>query len=77
MATQEQIDAVRRQIERLRDQHGGDVRGVIHLINSGAMKGPAADALVSEAQGWDRALKGMFDRALAMLDTLRPDGTGR
>lgn len=76
MATQEQIDAVRRQIERLRDQHGGDIRGLIHLINSGAMKGPAADTLIREIQTWDQAFKGIFDRALGMLDTIRPDGAG-
>lgn len=76
MATQEQINAARRQIEQLRDQHSGDIRGLIHLIDSGAMKGPAADKLVRDAQGWDQAYKGMFGRALGMLDTLRPDGTG-
>ncbi|MEV0312060.1 hypothetical protein [Nonomuraea fuscirosea] len=76
MATQEQIDAARRQIERLRDQHDGDIRGLLHLLDAGAMKGPAADKLVREAQTWDQTYKGMFTRALGLLDTLRADGAG-
>ncbi|MCK2213451.1 hypothetical protein MF672_006535 [Actinomadura sp. ATCC 31491] len=75
MATQEQISAARRHIEQLRDQHGGDVRGLIHLIDAGAIKGPAADRLLRDVQSWDQAFRAMFDRALSLLETLRPDGT--
>ncbi|MET8990624.1 hypothetical protein ABZW49_34680 [Nonomuraea wenchangensis] len=74
MATQEQIHAARRQIEQLRDQHSGDIRGLIHLIDAGAIKGPAADRLVRDINGWDQAYRGLFDRALNLLDSLHPDG---
>ncbi|MGR6914172.1 hypothetical protein ACU635_07965 [[Actinomadura] parvosata] len=77
MATQEQINAARRQIEQLNDQHNGDIRGLIHLIDSGAMKGPAADKLLNDARAWDQAYKSIFTRALSLLDTLHPDGTSR
>jgi hypothetical protein len=76
MAMQEQIDAARRQIEQLRDQHSGDVRGLIQVINAGAIKGPAADKLLRDVHGWDQAYRGMFNRALEMLDMLCPDGPG-
>ncbi|WP_433435078.1 hypothetical protein [Nonomuraea sp. CA-141351] len=76
MATQEQIDAARRQIERLRDQHGGDLRVLIQVIDAGAIKGPAADELLREVHGWEQAYRGLFSRALGMLDTLHPDEAG-
>ncbi|MFI6500285.1 hypothetical protein [Nonomuraea typhae] len=69
MATQEQIEAARRAVEQLRDQHAGDVRKLIHLLESGAMKGEAADRLVKDCQAWEAACKSVFQRALALIES--------
>jgi hypothetical protein len=69
MATQEQISAARRTIEQLRDQHANDLRKLIGLLRSGAMKGRAADKLVEDCQAWEAAYKGVFHRALALLES--------
>ncbi|MFI9836322.1 hypothetical protein ACIHFD_04775 [Nonomuraea sp. NPDC051941] len=68
MATQEQINAARRTIERVRDQHANDVRKLINLLESGAMKGKAADRLIQDCQDWEAAYKGVFRRALAAIE---------
>jgi hypothetical protein len=73
MATQEQIDAARRTIEQLRDQHANDVRKLISLLENGAMKGKAADQLIKDCQAWEAAYKGVFHRALALVESTRPD----
>ncbi|MET7459591.1 hypothetical protein [Nonomuraea sp. NPDC005501] len=70
MATQEQINTARRTIERLRDQHANDVRKLIGLLESGAMKGKAADKLIEDCQGWQAAYNSVFDRALALIDAI-------
>ncbi|MEV0196130.1 hypothetical protein [Nonomuraea sp. NPDC050691] len=69
MATQEQINAARRTIERLRDQHANDVRKLIGLLESGAMKGKAADRLIEDCKGWQAAYNSVFSRALALIDS--------
>jgi hypothetical protein len=73
MATQEQINASRRVIEQLRDQHANDVRKLVSLLESGAMKGKAADKLIEDCRGWDAAFKSVFNRALALLDATTAD----
>ncbi|MGW2147502.1 hypothetical protein ACWCOT_24590 [Nonomuraea bangladeshensis] len=73
MATQEQITAARHTIEQIRDQHAGDVRKLIGLLQDGAMKGKAADRLLEECQAWEAAYRGVFNRALALIDSARPD----
>ncbi|MGW4412449.1 hypothetical protein ACWEJ6_51235 [Nonomuraea sp. NPDC004702] len=55
MASQEQIDAVRRTIEQLRDQHSNDVRKLVSLLEGGARKGKAADKLLKDCQAWEAA----------------------
>ncbi|MEU8251755.1 hypothetical protein [Nonomuraea sp. NPDC048916] len=69
MATQEQIKAARYAIERLRDQHANDVRKLIGLLESGAMKGKAADKLIEDCKGWQAAYNNVFNRALALVDS--------
>ncbi|MFI7708618.1 hypothetical protein [Nonomuraea sp. NPDC049480] len=69
MATQEQIEAARRTIEQLRDQHANDVRKLIGLLESGAMKGEAADKLIKDCQAWEAAYKNVFRRALALVES--------
>ncbi|MER6946723.1 hypothetical protein ABT294_22085 [Nonomuraea sp. NPDC000554] len=69
MATQEQISAARRTIEQLRDQHANDVRKLVRLLESGAMKGKAADKLTEDCRGWEAAFNGFFNRALALVDS--------
>ncbi|MGI5271217.1 hypothetical protein ACQEUU_18825 [Nonomuraea sp. CA-218870] len=73
MATQEQIAAARRTIEQLRDQHAGDVRKLIGLLEDGAMKGKAADELLKDCQAWEAAYRGVFNRALALVDSVRAE----
>lgn len=75
MATQEQIEAARRTIEHLRDQHANDVRKLIGLLESGAMKGKAADKLIKDCQAWEAAYKSVFQRALALIAStpVRPE----
>ncbi|MGW0805547.1 hypothetical protein [Nonomuraea sp. NPDC002799] len=68
MATQEQIDAARRTIEQLRDQHANDVRKLIGLLEGGAMKGTAADKLIKDCHGWEAAYKAIFRQALAQVE---------
>ncbi|SDL64487.1 hypothetical protein [Nonomuraea jiangxiensis] len=70
MATQEQIDAARRTIEQLRDQHAHDVLKLIRLLEDGAMKGKAADKLIKDCEAWDAAYKSVFRRALTMLESV-------
>lgn len=70
MATQEQINAARRTIEQLHDQHASDVRRLIGLLESGAMKGKAADKLIAECHAWEAAYKGVFRRALALVESM-------
>ncbi|MEV0165229.1 hypothetical protein [Nonomuraea fuscirosea] len=70
MATQEQIAAARRMIEQLRDQHAGDVRKLIGLLESGAMKGKAADKLIKDCHAWEAAYKSAFQRALALVESI-------
>ncbi|MBF8193236.1 hypothetical protein ITP53_47725 [Nonomuraea sp. K274] len=60
MATQEQIEAARRTIERLQHEHADDVRKLIALLESGAMKGKAADKLIKDCQAWEAAYKRVF-----------------
>ncbi|MFG1706709.1 hypothetical protein ACFLIM_26320 [Nonomuraea sp. M3C6] len=72
MATQEQIDAARRHIEQLRDQHASDVIALVRLVDDGALKGPAGDELGADLRAWDRAFKDLFTRALALVDSLQP-----
>ncbi|WP_043628564.1 hypothetical protein [Nonomuraea candida] len=69
MATQEQINAARRMIEQLRDQHANDVRKLVGLLESGAMKGRAADRLIEDCKAWDLAYRSVFQRALALVDS--------
>ena len=69
MATQEQINAARRTIEQLRDQHANDVRKLIGLLENGAMKGTAADKLIEDCKGWQAAYNNVFNRALALVDS--------
>jgi hypothetical protein len=78
MATQEEIEAARRTIEQLRDQHANDVRKLIGLLESGAMKGKSADKLIKDCQAWEAAYKGVFRRALALVEStpIRPE-TGK
>ncbi|NRQ36641.1 hypothetical protein HII36_33115 [Nonomuraea sp. NN258] len=78
MATQEEIEAARRTIEYLRDQHAKDVRKLVDLLQSGAMKGKAADKLIEDCKGWEAAYKSVFSRALALVEStpVRPD-TGK
>lgn len=75
MATQEQVEAARRTIEHLRDQHANDVRRLIGLLESGAMKGKAADKLIRDCQAWEAAYKSVFQRALALIEStpVRPE----
>ncbi|NRQ32961.1 hypothetical protein HII36_14080 [Nonomuraea sp. NN258] len=75
MATQEEINAARRTIELLRDQHANDVRKLIGLLESGAMKGKAADKLIQDCQGWEAAYRDVFRRALAQVESIpaRPE----
>ncbi|NUW40213.1 hypothetical protein [Nonomuraea rhodomycinica] len=77
MATQEEIDAARRQIERLRDQHANDVIALVRLVDDGALKGEAGDRLAADLRAWDQAFKDMFTRALSLLDSLRPSAQGK
>ncbi|MEV0200111.1 hypothetical protein [Nonomuraea sp. NPDC050691] len=72
MATQEEIDAARRHIERLRDQHANDVIALVRLVDDGALKGEAGDTLAADLRAWDQGFKDMFTRALSLLDSLRP-----
>lgn len=69
MATQEQIEIARRTIEQLRDQHANDVRKLIGLLESGAMKGRAADKLIKDCHAWEAAYKSVFRRALSLIDS--------
>ncbi|WP_214108321.1 hypothetical protein [Acrocarpospora catenulata] len=73
MATQGEIDAARQKIEQLIDQHGNDVRNLLKLIDSGAIKGKAANTLTRELEGFDAGLKNVFRRALALVDSAQPD----
>jgi hypothetical protein len=73
MATQEEIDAARRQIEQLREQHANDVVVLARLVDGGALKGPAGDKLAGDLHGWDRGFKDLFTRALSLLDSLPPE----
>ncbi|MCP2364196.1 hypothetical protein HD597_011216 [Nonomuraea thailandensis] len=73
MATQEQIAAARRTIEQVCDQHTNDVRKLISLLQDGAMKGKAADKLLEDCQAWEAAYRGVFNRALALVESARPD----
>ncbi|MEV0353255.1 hypothetical protein AB0H88_46520 [Nonomuraea sp. NPDC050680] len=75
MAAQEEINAARRMIEELRDQHAHDVLKLIRLLEDGAMKGKAADKLIKDCQAWEAAYKSVFHRALAVLDSA-PVGPG-
>ncbi|WP_219500150.1 hypothetical protein [Nonomuraea ceibae] len=77
MATQEQINAARRTIEQLRDQHANDVRKLIGLLESGAMKGRAADRLIEDCKAWEAAYKNVFNRALALVDGAAATEPGR
>ncbi|MEU0565165.1 hypothetical protein ABZ297_07205 [Nonomuraea sp. NPDC005983] len=72
MATQEQIDAARRHIERLRDQHANDVIALVRLVDDGALKGEAGDRLAADLRAWDRGFKDLFTRALSLLDSFQP-----
>ncbi|RSN10366.1 hypothetical protein DMB42_15690 [Nonomuraea sp. WAC 01424] len=72
MATQHEITAARRHIERLRDEHANDVITLIRLVDGGALKGPAGDNLAADLRTWDRGFKDLFTRALGLLDTLHP-----
>lgn len=73
MATQQQIAAARRTIEQLRDQHANDVRKLVSLLEDGAMKGKAADKLLKDCQAWEAAYRGIFNRALALVESVHPD----
>ncbi|MEU5864145.1 MULTISPECIES: hypothetical protein [unclassified Nonomuraea] len=72
MATQQEITAARRHIERLRDEHANDLTALVHLVDGGALKGPAGDRLAADLRTWDRGYKDLFARALRLLDTLHP-----
>ncbi|MEV6153732.1 hypothetical protein AB0L53_25645 [Nonomuraea sp. NPDC052129] len=72
MATQAQIDAARRQIEQLRDQHANDVIALARLVDDGALKGSAGDRLAADLRAWDKGFKDLFTRALSLLDSLKP-----
>ncbi|MFI6791370.1 hypothetical protein ACIBG4_28980 [Nonomuraea sp. NPDC050383] len=72
MATQEEIDAARRHIERLRDEHANDVIALVRLVDDGALKGEAGDRLAADLRAWDRGFKDLFTRALSVLDSVRP-----
>ncbi|MBF8191193.1 hypothetical protein ITP53_36890 [Nonomuraea sp. K274] len=72
MATQEQIDAARRHIEQLRDQHANDVIALVRLVDDGALKGQAGDKLAADLRAWDKGFKDLFTRALSLLDSLQP-----
>ncbi|WP_219468509.1 hypothetical protein [Nonomuraea rhizosphaerae] len=79
MATQQQIDAARRRIEQLRDQHEGDVTTLIRIVESGALKGPAGDKLSADLRGWERAFNDLFVHALSLVDSVSaedPKGSG-
>lgn len=73
MATQAEIDAARQKIEQLSDLHRNDVRNLLQLIDSGAIKGKAADTLTRDLQGFDAGLRNVFHRAMALIDSARPD----
>jgi hypothetical protein len=72
MATQEEIDAARPQIERLRDQHANDVIALVRLVDGGALKGQAGDRLIADLRAWDKGFKDFLERALSVLDSLKP-----
>jgi hypothetical protein len=76
MATQAQIDAARRQIEQLRDQHANDVIALARLVDDGALKGSAGDRLAADLRAWDKGFKDLFTRALSLLDSLQPADPG-
>ncbi|MFG1975849.1 hypothetical protein ACGFJC_41520 [Nonomuraea fuscirosea] len=76
MATREQIDAARRQIEELRDYHVNDVTALIRLVDDGALKGASGDRLAAELRAWDRGFRDRFTRALSLLDSLQPSDQG-
>ncbi|MBE1585471.1 hypothetical protein ACFPOI_47760 [Nonomuraea angiospora] len=77
MATQEEIDAARRNIERLRDEHVNDVIALARLVEDGALKGEAGDRLAADIRAWDRGFKDLFTRALSLLDSLPSSGPGK
>ncbi|MFC5829323.1 hypothetical protein [Nonomuraea insulae] len=60
----------------MRDQHAGDVISLAHLVDAGALKGPAGDRLAADLRAWDRAFKDLFTRSLALLATLQPSDPG-
>lgn len=72
MATQEEIDAARRHIERSRDQHANDLVALARLVDDGALQGEAGDRLTADLRAWDQAFKDLFIRALNLLDSLQP-----
>ncbi|MFI6176402.1 hypothetical protein ACIA8R_12795 [Nonomuraea sp. NPDC051191] len=72
MMPQEELAAARRTIEQVRDQHANDVRKLISLLEDGAMKGKAADKLLKDCQAWEAAYRGVFNRALALVDSAHP-----
>jgi hypothetical protein len=72
MATQEQIDAARRHIEQLRDQHANDVIALVRLVDGGALRGQAGDELAADLRAWDKGFKDLFARALLLVDSLQP-----
>ncbi|MFI9590339.1 hypothetical protein [Nonomuraea sp. NPDC052265] len=72
MSTQHEITAARHHIERLRDEHANDLTTLIHLVDGGALKGPAGDTLTADLHTWDRGYKDLFTRALRLLDALHP-----
>ncbi|MDA0633079.1 hypothetical protein OUY22_06570 [Nonomuraea sp. MCN248] len=72
MATKEEIDAARRHIERLREEHANDLIALVRLVDDGALKGEAGDRLTADLRAWDRAFKDLFTRALSLLDSLQP-----
>jgi hypothetical protein len=72
MATQEEIDAARRRIEQLRDQHANDVVALARLVDDGALKGQAGDELSANLRGWDKGFKDLFVKALSLLDSTPP-----
>lgn len=77
MATKEEIDAARRQVERLRDEHANDVIALVRLVDDGALKGEAGDQLAADLRAWDRGFKDLFTRAMSVLDSLQPSGPGK
>ncbi|MEV4217563.1 hypothetical protein [Nonomuraea sp. NPDC049725] len=77
MATKEEIEAARRHIERLREEHANDLIALVRLVDGGALKGEAGDRLITDLRGWDRAFKDLFAKALALLDSVQPSDPTR